>query len=106
MLAKKYKLSSAAFPSPSHPSRSSRYLAVSISPNSLTFSRFGVIVGLKYDKRSTTRHHLKRAIFKIIRQSGLWQTPGRDVVIIIKKGATSSDFSNITNEASTFLSNL
>ncbi len=106
MLAKKYKLSSSSFPRPSHLGRSGRYLSVNLSPTSLPFSRFGIIVSLKYDKRAVARHRLKREIFELIRKTGAFRVPGHDIVVVVKKGVTSVDLIPITKEASSLLSNL
>jgi len=106
MLAKKYKLPSSSFRGSSRLYRSGRFLTVNLSKSPLLFSRFGVVVSLKYDKRATVRHRLKREIFEFIRKKEIFRAPGRNVVVIIKKGVTSTDEPAIIKEVSLLLSNL
>lgn len=45
-----------------------RFLGVKVVKNDLTFSRFGVILGLKINKSAVARHFLRRRIFNIVKQ--------------------------------------
>ena len=84
MLAKRYKLNIAEFIK-KRPSfvKKGPFFAVKTVKNELTYSRFGVVVGKKVDKRATERNKIKRAFYESIRVRNLSNIPGQDVMIVI-----------------------
>lgn len=84
MLAKRYKLNIAEFIK-KRPTfvKKGPFFAVKYIPNGLLYSRFGVVVGKKVDKRATERNKIKRMFYESIRVRGLQNIPGQDVMIMI-----------------------
>lgn len=63
--------------------RGGNYFVIKTAPNSLPYSRFGIVIGKKVDKRAAKRNKIKRIIFNFIRTGKIHQLPGRDVLIIV-----------------------
>ncbi|OGM93664.1 ribonuclease P protein component [Candidatus Wolfebacteria bacterium RIFOXYD12_FULL_48_21] len=84
MLAKRYKLNIAEFIK-KRPSfvKKGPFFAVKIAANGLSYSRFGVVVGKKVDKRATERNKIKRMFYEAIRVRNLQNIEGRDILIIV-----------------------
>ena len=84
MLAKYYKLNIAEFIK-KRPSfvKKGPFFAVKIAANGLSYSRFGVVVGKKVDKRATERNKIKRMFYEAIRVRNLQSIAGNDVLIIV-----------------------
>lgn len=62
-----------------------RGLIVRTKTNKLARSRFGLVVGLKADKKAVARNRLRRQLSEIIRHDLNNISPGFDVVIIAQK---------------------
>lgn len=84
MLAKRYKLNIAEFIK-KRPTfvKKGPFFAVKSVPNGLSYSKFGVVVGKKIDKRATERNKIKRMFYESIRSRNLQNIPGQDVMILI-----------------------
>lgn len=84
MIAKRYKLNIAEFIK-KRPTfvKKGPFFAVKSVPNGLSYSKFGVVVGKKIDKRATERNKIKRMFYESIRSRNLQNIPGQDVMILI-----------------------
>lgn len=84
MLAKRYKLNIAEFikKRPTF-AKKGPFFAVKYMPNGLSYSRFGVVVGKKVDKRATERNRIKRMFYRTLHERNLQIIPGQDVMILI-----------------------
>lgn len=51
--------------------------------SAMPFSRFGVAVSVKVDKRAVKRNKIRRLVYGFIRQGKLHLQPGFDVLIIV-----------------------
>ncbi|EKD24334.1 MAG: hypothetical protein ACD_81C00051G0006 [uncultured bacterium] len=82
MLAKRYKLNIGEFIE-KRPTfvKKGPFFAVKIIGNGLSYSRFGVVIGKKVDKRATERNKIRRMFYRIIRERNLVMTPGQDIMI-------------------------
>lgn len=58
--------------------------------NGKNFSRFGVLVSAKIFKGAVKRNRIKRKVFEMIRVSGLYQNPGKDILISVLPSAAGS----------------
>ena len=84
MLAKQYKLNIAEFIK-KRPTfvKKGPFFAVKIMANGLSYSRFGVVVGKKVDKRATERNKIKRMFYRTISERKMQNIPGQDAMILI-----------------------
>ena len=84
MLAKKYKLNIAEFIK-KRPTfvKKGPFFAVKIVANGLSYSRFGVVVGKKVDKRATERNKIKRLFYRTINERKIQYVPGYDVMVMV-----------------------
>lgn len=62
--------------------RKTKYFIADVFTNHLLFSRFGVIISQKVDKKATRRNEIKRIIMNFLRLRKFHQKPGYDVLII------------------------
>lgn len=62
--------------------KKSKYLVVKITPNNFSYSRFGIIISRKVNKKATQRNRIKRVIFNHVRLNKFHQVPGNDILII------------------------
>ncbi|HXS14739.1 MAG TPA: ribonuclease P protein component [Candidatus Saccharimonadales bacterium] len=77
---------------------------VKIVQNNLDYSRFGVIVSKKIDKRAVVRNSIKRKIRSCITKDN-WEKKGQDVLFIVKPDAKKEEPS-LRNKAEEVLKNL
>ena len=90
MLSRRYKLPVAKFTrQPAH-SRSGQYLFLKKHPNNLEFSRFGVIISTRFDKRAVYRNQLKRLIFDFFQSNLNKISLGYDYLVIIKPASAKN----------------
>jgi ribonuclease P protein component len=84
MLAKKFKLNIGEFikKRPTFVKKGPFFAVKSVS-NSLSYNRFGIVVGKKVDKRATERNKIRRMFYKVIRERNLQNISGQDVMIQI-----------------------
>ena len=84
MLAKRYKLNIEQFiqKKPTFVKKGA-FFSVKVAQNNLSYSRFGVVVGKKVDKRATERNRIKRLFYRIIREQSLHLIVGKDVMVSI-----------------------
>ena len=84
MLAKKFRLNIAEFIK-KRPTfvKKGPFFAVKTIPNELSYSRFGIVISKKIDKRAVGRNKLRRFFNENIRERKLPATPGYDVLIVI-----------------------
>jgi ribonuclease P protein component len=82
MLAKKFKLNIGEFIQ-KRPTfvKKGPFFAVKYIPNGLSYSRFGVVIGKKIDKRATERNRIRRIFYRVMRERNLQAAPGQDVMI-------------------------
>jgi len=76
----------------------SQFLGLYWLENGLDISRFGIIVSLKVDKRSTRRNLLKRRLRAILRQELVNIKPGFDILILTNPKTINISFSELRNE--------
>jgi ribonuclease P protein component len=62
---------------------SNNYFVVKAAVNDLPYSRFGVVISKKVDKKATKRNEIKRIVFGFIQTKKFYQLSGKDVLIII-----------------------
>lgn len=91
MLSKKFKLPISEFPRQGLGTINGSFLTIKTLPNNLNFSRFGVIISSRYDKRAVYRNQLRRKLFSFISQSLDGIKPGYDILIITKPSTKSSN---------------
>ena len=89
MLAKKFRLPIQEFFSKkgARTAKNGVFL-VKIFPNSLRFSRFGIVIGKKVAKKSTARNKIKRIIFSFL-ENFTKKENNNDFLIIVGQGAGS-----------------
>jgi ribonuclease P protein component len=71
--------------------RSSPFFTVRMRPNGLSHPRFAVVLGIRVDRRATSRHSLKRRILAHLRRAGagpdhqgaLRRNAGRDIIVSV-----------------------
>ena len=84
MLAKRYKLNIAEFIKKRLTFvKKGPFFAVKIAANRHSYSRFGVVISKKVDKKATERNKLKRMFYRIIQERNLQHTPGQDVMLLV-----------------------
>ncbi|HKL17073.1 MAG TPA: ribonuclease P protein component [Patescibacteria group bacterium] len=71
------------------------YLVLKWRKNDLGYSRFGIVVSLKIDKRAARRNRIKRKIREIIRKHLANIKEGYDYLLISRQGIKSKDFNEI-----------
>lgn len=103
MIAKRYKLNIAEFIK-KRPTliKKGPFFAVKSVPNGLLYSKFGVVVGKKIDKRATERNKIKRMFYESIRSRNLQNIPGQDVMILIYPDIKQMDPEEIEKIVQTF----
>lgn len=98
MLGRKFHLPISSFPKSATTYRGS-FITVKNQPNLKEFSRLGVIISSKYDKRAVYRNNLKRKFFQSFSNFFLYQNnPGRDILVIVNSKIKSDSQKNIINE--------
>lgn len=63
--------------------KKSKFFILKTCPNTLGFSRFGVVVGSAVSKSAVRRNYIKRIIFDFIRIEKLYENTGNDYLIIV-----------------------
>jgi len=63
--------------------------------NDLPYSRFGVVVSLKVDKRAVARNRLKRVIRAVLRENFLMFRRGFDFMILTRAEAKGLNYTQI-----------
>lgn len=91
MLAKKYRLPIQLFPHTRLRTLRNQYFIAKVTPNSLAYSRFGVLVSKKVAKNATERNKLRRQVFRFVRANafGAQKTPFRDILIILSPASAA-----------------
>lgn len=90
MLKKRQKLSVEAFKKESFiKTVKGKLLSLKIKDNNKDFSRFNLIISLKYDKRAAYRNRFKRALFEWIRSNLEAFPSGKDILILLSPLAKS-----------------
>lgn len=64
---------------------SSGAISMIVRGNSLNFTRFGVVVSIKFSKQAVERNRIKRQIREIVRKKKENIELGQDIVIIARK---------------------
>lgn len=84
--------------------RQNDFLIVKFRPNSLSFNRFGVLIGGKTAKKAIERHKIKRIIFNFIRCRKFPKFSNQDFLIMVlsptvklKKIEIEKELKNILN---------
>ena len=81
--------------------RANKELVVSVLPNNLDFSRYGITVSRRVGK-AVVRNRIKRRFREIIRQVGL--PPGWDVVFIARAAVAKAGYAEMRKSAEDVLS--
>jgi len=76
----------------------SSFLVLKASKNTLSFSRFGIVISRKTIKKAVLRNKIKRQISEAIRLKLREIKPGFDVVILPKTSITQKSFQEINQE--------
>lgn len=95
MLAKKYRLPIQNFYNEPGKAVKNSFFVVKVKKSKLSFSRFGIVVGGKVDKRAARRNFIRRAILNWIRDFELHKKPGKDVMIIVLPKAKELNVSEL-----------
>ncbi len=66
--------------------------------NNLPYSRFGIVVSLKVDKRAVVRNRVKRVIRAILKENLSQIVKGYDFLILTKAGIKESNYREIKNK--------
>jgi len=103
MLAKKFRLPIQLFFKKAGKNFKSRYFLLKIFSSKLSFSRFGIIVSAKVNKKATERNRLKRLIFDFLRQKQK-ELPIREYLFILYPSIASARKEEIIAELEKFLS--
>jgi ribonuclease P protein component len=82
----------------------SKELGLKWIKNNLSISRFGIVVPLKIDKRSTVRNKMKRRIRAIIYQNLKTIKPGFDIMILTKPEVKELDYWGLKEKVEILLS--
>ena len=69
----------------------------------MSYSRFGVILSRKSEKKATRRNRMKRMIFNFVRLKKLNSDPGYDFLIIARPQAFTAEKKEIEAELNKFL---
>ncbi len=106
MLAKKFRLTTEAFPlharqRPSHVRRSASF-AVKAYPPLAAHARVGVVVGKKVDARAVVRNRIKRQAYDVFGRA-LPHLPVADYVCIVQPGAQTKTKKELQDELSAVL---
>ena len=98
MLGRKFHLPISSFLKSATSHRGS-FITVKNRSNSKEFSRLGIIISSKYDKRAVYRNKLKRRLFQSFSDFFPYQNnPGQDILVIINSKIKSDSEENIVNE--------
>ena len=60
-----------------------KIIGIKIIPNNLKYTRFGILVGLKVNKKAVIRNKIKRQIRAIINQELPNLKSGKDIIIVV-----------------------
>ncbi|MDO8585222.1 MAG: ribonuclease P protein component [bacterium] len=106
MLAKKFRLTTEAFPlharqKPSHVERSASF-AVKAYPSTADCARVGVVIGKKVDARATARNRIKRQAYDMFGKA-LPNLPIADYMCIVQPGAQNKTKAELQAELSAIL---
>ncbi|MBI2035366.1 MAG: ribonuclease P protein component [Candidatus Liptonbacteria bacterium] len=103
MLAKKYRLPIQYFYKKPGKVVRNNFFVIKIMGSALNFSRFGVVVGNKINKKAPKRNSLKRKVYEFIRIAGKGLEPGKDVIITILPAVNDLTKKDLQKEASNIL---
>ncbi len=78
--------------------RKSDFFIIRFRPNSLPFSRFGILISRKISRGATKRNKIKRIIFNLIRLKKLQKFTKRDVLITVLAPTTKLTKTEIKKE--------
>lgn len=79
-------------------SRKSGYaksVGVKVRENTLPYSRFGVVVGLKISKKAVDRNRLKRQLREIMRKHLGATKPSFDIMVLVQKSAVEASYEEL-----------
>jgi ribonuclease P protein component len=62
--------------------KKSNFFIVKFMSNGLGYSRFGIIISSKIQKKAVERNRLKREIFNFIRLNNFHLRPGKDFLVV------------------------
>ena len=79
---------------------SGQFIYIFHKPNQLEFSRFGLIVSKKINKKAVARNYMKRVIRNVFRQ--LNNSSKLDIIIQVKKNFHKKDYVLVKNDIHTF----
>ncbi|MEK7076618.1 MAG: ribonuclease P protein component, partial [Patescibacteria group bacterium] len=79
------------------------YFSYRTLPNELAYSRYGVQVSKKVDKRAVGRNGIRRTVFDFIRREKFHLRPGFDVLFVSRKPVARGEKKVAEAELRTFL---
>lgn len=101
MLSKKYRLNIGDFLGPGAPRAKfierGRYFTVKGYAATPSYSRFGVVLSIKIDKRATRRNFLKRLAFRAL-QEGRNKLPPADYLFFVQPSAAQASKSDLVED--------
>lgn len=74
------------------------YLGLKMKKNTLDFSRFTIIAGVKVSKKAVIRNRLKRQVRAIIQTRLQDIKPGVDIAILIRKEAVGKNYDELESD--------
>jgi len=74
------------------------YVGMKFRPNSLSVSRFAVVVGVKVSKKAVVRNRLKRQVRAIIHEDLKKIAPGHDILFFLKAPVVGVPFEDLQKE--------
>lgn len=78
MFSRKFRLPAEEFKKAGKRKLPIPHFFVLFGKNSLGFNRFGVVIGVKFDKSAAKRHYWKRQIREVLKK---WPSLGADVIV-------------------------
>jgi ribonuclease P protein component len=98
MLAKKYRFAIQSSPSKALKVLKTPYFSAKIYSTNNSFSRFGIIISKKFDKKAVVRNFWKRRIFSVFEKWPKEEKKPKDLLLIIYPELKKLNYSEIENE--------
>ncbi len=98
MLAKKYRLAIQNLPMKALKVFKTPYFSAKIYPADKPFSRFGMIIGKKFDKKAVVRNLWKRRIFSIFEKWPRVETDPKNLLVVVYPELKKLNYSELKAE--------
>jgi len=83
MLRKSLRVPVGKFPRSARVTSRGEFFVIKTSPNLLTYSRVGVVVGKGVAKGAVERNKIKREVFDVFKEAPLFALPGVDYLVVV-----------------------